>query len=174
MITRLITAPKPIELSEQGWKPLNQESKSSFSFWGFLISGVLSQLQKPNETLPCSVETQRLQWKLREWLLCVLGERTSSSHDCLCDTPCMESSPIPWLGSGISAQPSAALGSFGVCVSSILWELTFPYCFPGGNSSFCVPYVHLTLHANSHAISCQPEASVFTRPILAAFHLQSN
>lgn len=173
MITCLITAPKTNRVKWAWMETPKPGVQIILFFLRFLISGVLSQLQKPNETLPCSGETQRFQWKLL-WLLCFLGERTSSSHDCLCDTPCVESSPISWLGSGISAQPSAALGSFGVCVSSILWELTFPYCFPGGNSSFCVPYVHLTLHANSHAISCQPEASVFTRPILAAFHLQSN
>lgn len=77
-----------MELSEHGWKPPKPGVQIILFFSKFFnlfkdLNCVLSQLQKPNETLLCSVETQQLQWKLLVWLPCFLGERTSSSHDCV-------------------------------------------------------------------------------------------
>lgn len=76
--------------------------------------------------IACSAETQRLQWKL------LLPGGTDFQFSWLFVWHPVESPPPPilWLGSGICAQPSAALESFRVCVSSILWELTFPLLLP--------------------------------------------
>lgn len=79
---------------------------------------------------------------LRLWLLAWHNRKTRLPH------------PDDW-EMACALSPQQHWGVWG-CVSSILWELTFPLLFPRRNQQLLLPYVPVTRRANLQAISCQP------------------